>query len=58
MLVRRYYFIIYLFKDLTWDVNGIMVSKVVFIILSPSAIEANHPGLMTQFDLFAIINPT
>ena len=31
------------------------VSKVAFIILSPSAIEASHPGLMRQSELFAII---
>ena len=28
---------------------------VAFIILSPSAIEASHPRLMRQFELFAII---
>ena len=33
----------------------ILVSKVAFIILSPSAIEASHPGLMRQSELFAII---
>ena len=31
------------------------VSKVAFIILSPSAIEASHSGLMRQFELYAII---
>ena len=30
-------------------------SKVAFIILSPSAMEASYPGLMRQFELFAII---
>ena len=30
-------------------------SKVAFIILSSSTIEASHPGLMRQFELFAII---
>ena len=29
--------------------------KVAFIILSPSAIEDYHPGLMRQFELYAII---
>ena len=29
--------------------------KVAFIILSPSAIEASHPGLMRQFEQYAII---
>ena len=32
-----------------------ITSKVAFIILSPSAIEASHPWLMRQFELFAII---
>ena len=31
------------------------VSKVAFIILSPSAIEASHSWLMRQFELYAII---
>ena len=30
-------------------------SKVAFIILSPSTIEASHPGLMRQFELYTII---
>ena len=30
-------------------------SKVAFIILSPSAIEASHSWLMRQFELYAII---
>ena len=30
-------------------------SKVAFIILSLSAIEASHPWLMRQFELYAII---
>ena len=34
------------------------VSKVAFIILSPSTIEASHPGLMRQFELYAIITST
>ena len=33
-------------------------SKVAFIILSPSAIEASRNGLMRQFELYAIITPT
>ena len=33
-------------------------SKVAFIILSPSAIEASHSGLMRQIEQFAIITPT
>ena len=32
-----------------------IVSKVAFIILSPSAIEASHSWLMRQFELYAII---
>ena len=33
-------------------------SKVLFIILSPSAIEASHNGFMRQFELYVIITPT
>ena len=33
-----------------------IVRKVAFIILSPSAIEASHPRLMIQSELFAIID--
>ena len=36
----------------------VVVRKVAFIILSPSAIEASHLGVMRQFELFAIITPT
>ena len=32
-----------------------LYTKVAFIILLPSAIEASHPGLIRQFELFAII---
>ena len=39
---------------------SVTASKVAFIILSPSAIETSHvhPGVMRQFELFAIITPT
>ena len=33
----------------------LILCKVVFIILSPSPIEASQTGLMRQFELFAII---
>ena len=33
------------------------LSKVVFIILSPSTIEVSHPVLMRQFELYAIVTP-
>ena len=37
------------------SVKPAVKSKVVFIILSPSAIEASNTGLMSQFELSVII---
>ena len=39
-------------------VNYSKVTKIAFIVLSPSAIEASHPGLIRQFEWFAIITLT
>ena len=35
--------------------DHLFVKLHLFRILSPSAIEASHPGLMRQFELYAII---
>ena len=45
----------YVQNDIIGFSQRIYNSKVAFIILSPSAIEASYHGLMRQFELYAII---
>ena len=48
----------FLLKGTNFVQSEYYISKVVFILLPSSAFEASHPGLMRQFERFAIITPT